>query len=324
MIPRRLESRCGVFHAAGAFQSWRSTWENTMIGFSIGCMTNACIFWPLEKALKCISEVGIRHIEIMCDRPHLYPDDYGAADRKKLKKSCQEQSLKIAALDAVHVSTLGGICAEKRRQAPPFFPDGLGNEPMFTSVPRDVRRARIDYVKKCIDLAGDLEVDLVETYAGKIVGDPEEAWKHAQEGIAECIDHAARRRVHILLELYDELVNGRPDEALQFQKEMNSPWLAMCVDLSHIEVGHYDVPATIRKLGDSIRHCHIADIKRRKHFHLICGQGDMDFKTYFRALNSIGFKGCVCLEVYPYADDPQPAVRESYECLNRIASEVSA
>ena len=64
---------------------------------------------------------------------------------------------------------------------------------------------------------------------------------------------------------------------------------------------------------------HIEDIVggvRGKHYHRIPGEGDIDFRTVFDALDDIGYGGFATLELYTYPDEPDMAAREAYEALS--------
>jgi sugar phosphate isomerase/epimerase len=293
-----------------------------MVKFQIGCLSNAFLFWPMEKALQAMSRIGCKCVEIMCERPHVHPDDWDSSKRKLLKKMCEDLGLRVSVLDSIHVSSLAGLCAAKKRNAPSFFPDGVSYEPTFTSVPKELRRARIEYTKKCIDLAAEMGVDKVETYSGDVSCHPDDAWRYAIEGLTECVEYAAKNRVHLLLELFDALIVGTPDDALRAIREIGSPWLGLSVDIGHLDIAYRNIPDTIKKLGGHIKQVHIEDMKMQKHFHLICGRGNIDFRACLSALKAIDYDGSVCLELYPYADNPEPAVQESILYLNRLVEQI--
>ena len=44
-----------------------------------GYSTNAYVKFEVKEALDRIAALGFKGVEIMCDRPHLYPPDFDAA-----------------------------------------------------------------------------------------------------------------------------------------------------------------------------------------------------------------------------------------------------
>ena len=79
-----------------------------------------------------------------------------------------------------------------------------------------------------------------------------------------------------------------------------------------------DPVQSIRKFKNCIWNIHIEDIKDKKHFHLIPGQGDMDFTKIFKVLREIKYDNFITVELYTYQKQPVSAARKSYDFLNRF------
>ena len=62
----------------------------------------------------------------------------------------------------------------------------------------------------------------------------------------------------------------------------------------------------------------MADIKNRKHYHLIPGHGSIDFRAVFAKLDEISYDGYITVELYPYKTNPIAAASESMKFLNSI------
>ena len=85
---------------------------------------------------------------------------------------------------------------------------------------------------------------------------------------------------------------------------------------SNYDVGHgavlgEDPAQAVRLLGPYLSNIHLEDIKGRAHKHLMFGEGDIDFRALFRALNAIGYAGDLTPDLYPYKDRAATALRES-------------
>jgi len=86
-------------------------------------------------------------------------------------------------------------------------------------------------------------------------------------------------------------------------------------------VGHAwcagDDPAeSVRLLAPYLKHLHLEDIKDRRHYHLIPGEGgEIDFAAIRRALDEVGYQGAAAVELYTYADAPDRAAAEAYKAL---------
>jgi sugar phosphate isomerase/epimerase len=77
----------------------------------------------------------------------------------------------------------------------------------------------------------------------------------------------------------------------------------------------------VRRSVPYTRHIHIEDIKQRVHFHLIPGEGDIDFASVFQILADEGYSHWVSVELYPHADRWQESLSRSYEILQSAIRE---
>lgn len=89
-------------------------------------------------------------------------------------------------------------------------------------------------------------------------------------------------------------------------------------DIGHFYCVNEDPSALILKLQNFIEHFHMADIKNRKHFHLIPGHGSIDFRSAFAKMREIGYNGYVTVELYPYKENPIGAALESMHFINSL------
>lgn len=81
------------------------------------------------------------------------------------------------------------------------------------------------------------------------------------------------------------------EEGARIVEAVDHPNLQLLCDIYHMM--REDEPASeIVKYGKYIRHCHIAEREERTS----PGTKGDDFRTYFKALKQIGYKGCVSIE----------------------------
>ncbi len=78
-------------------------------------------------------------------------------------------------------------------------------------------------------------------------------------------------------------------------------WLGVCVDTGWLGTQGADVPATIRALGQLVRHTHIKDVKAAG-AHETCklGEGVVNIPAVLRTLKEIGYRGW-----YSWEDEPE-------------------
>jgi sugar phosphate isomerase/epimerase len=72
----------------------------------------------------------------------------------------------------------------------------------------------------------------------------------------------------------------------------------------------------IRSCGERLGYFHVADNTR-----LYPGSGMLDFRSYFSALNEIGYKGFIAVECLPYPDG-ETAARKALEYLRQCELEI--
>jgi sugar phosphate isomerase/epimerase len=87
-------------------------------------------------------------------------------------------------------------------------------------------------------------------------------------------------------------------------------------DLGHFFCVGEDPSEAFQNLFSWIEHIHLEDIAgRRRHYHLIPGQGGIDFPRILRTIIQSGYSGDISLELYTYADRPVDAGQESLNYL---------
>ena len=73
----------------------------------LGYSTNAFVRFSVFEAVEKIGRLGFGGVEIMCDRPHLYPPDYGEENLTRLKTVIDDQGLKVTNLNSFTLFAVG-------------------------------------------------------------------------------------------------------------------------------------------------------------------------------------------------------------------------
>jgi fructoselysine 3-epimerase len=195
-------------------------------------------------------------------------------------------------------------------------------EPSIAHPDESLRNWRVAYSKKCIDLAAALGSPSVSLTSGRPVSGvlPRQSATLLRESLTELLEYAQHRSVRIGIEYEPGLLIERYEELETLIRDMNSDLLGANLDLGHSRVLGEDPEAVIRGLGERIFHIHIEDIQSRKHYHLIPGKGDIDFRELFGVLERYGYCGFVTVELYTYPHRPEEAAREALEFLRSVES----
>ena len=85
------------------------------------------------------------------------------------------------------------------------------------------------------------------------------------------------------------------DDVVELLDAVDSPDLRIQFDVYHLQRTSGDLIATIRRLADRIGHVQIADAPDRHE----PGTGEINYASVLRALDEVGYDGCVGLEFRP-------------------------
>lgn len=273
--------------------------------------TNAYTRYDLSEAVRRIADHGYTGVELLGDDPHAYFPDFSDSDRDSLLDALADTDLAVSNINA---NTAMGYYDD----APPsaFF------EPSVIRADDAARQWRIDYTKRAIDLAETVGSPAVCLATGRPLPGtpPEEASDYLRESLADILEYAEARDVEVGIEFEPELLVENTDEVLALIDDVGRDSLGVNLDVGHAAVYGEDVAESIRRSSGSITGIHIEDIvggRRGKHYHRIPGEGDLDFRAIFDALDDIGYDGFATLELYTYPGEPDRAAREAYAELER-------
>ena len=274
----------------------------------LGYSTNAFVKFSLVEAVEKIAQLGFRGIEIMCDRPHLYPPDYGEEKLARLKTLINECGLKVSNLNSFTLFAVGDT----------YLPSWI--EPQ-----EERREIRIQHTLRCLELADFFNCKNISVPpGGPLAGMArKEAMSLFHRGLARVAPLAEELGVRILVEPEPELLLENTVEFKEFIKGVESTAIGLNFDIGHFFCAGEDPSAAFEELFEWIGHVHLEDIAAtRVHNHLILGHGAIQLAEVFNTIIRLGYQGDVSLELYPYVDSPEDAGRESLAYLRFLQQEV--
>ena len=272
--------------------------------------TNAYTRHALPDAVERIADHGYAGVEILGDEPHAYFPDFGEDDRDALSNTLDDTGIEVSNINA---NTATGYYDD----APPssFF------DPSVVTADDEGRAWRIDYTKRAIDLADEVGAPAVCLATGRPLpgNPPEQAYEYLLDSLGTICEYAAERDVEVGIEYEPELLVECTDEVLGLIEDVGHDALGVNLDVGHAAVYGEDPAEAVRRCAGHITGVHIEDIVggvRGKHYHRIPGEGDLDFRAIFDALDDIEYDGFATLELYTYPDEPDRAASEAYEALS--------
>ncbi len=274
----------------------------------LGYNTNGLTGHRWDQALELMHEIGYQSVAITIDQHCLNPfTDELPAELDRMRYMLTHYGM-ISCIE-----TGARFLLDPRHK----------HEPTLVSATSEHRAIRIDFLKRCVDIAASLGSQAVSFWAG-VVRDGvsrDEAMDRLSNGVSEVIQYAHQCRVPLafepepgmLIETFDDF---RELLARVEQTGASSPRLGLCVDIGHV---HCLEPRPIAdyliEWRDRILTIHIEDMKRGVHDHLKFGEGTIDFPPVLNALRSIDYRGGLNVELSRHSHIAPEALRESIQFL---------
>jgi sugar phosphate isomerase/epimerase len=276
--------------------------------------TNAFKRYSLEESIREIAKVGYSGIEILCDIPHAYPAIFKDDQVRSLKKTLGSSNMQISNLNAFTLYAIGDT----------YHPSWID----------DRREMRIEHTIECIRLAKRIGAKHLSTEPGGPVPPQSSSSSSSQQryqdisrleklfldGLTRVAKMAEEQDIKVLIEPEPGLLIENSRQFKNFVTKINNTkYIRLNFDIGHFYCVNEDPAKVVYELSDYIEHFHLADIAHtRIHNHLIPGKGSIDFRSVFDAIDDIGYRGFVTVELYPYQDNPIYAAKEAYSYLCSI------
>lgn len=269
--------------------------------------TNAFKKFSLVESIKAIADIGYDAIEILCDIPHAYPPNFTGKKIQTVRELISKCNIQISNLNAFTLYAITDV----------YHPSWIEND-------GHLRELRIQHTINCIQLARKIGAKNLSTEPGgpfdrnrsNYIGKLEKLFI---DGLARAALIAEQEGIKLLVEPEPNLLLENSRQFLNFIKNVHSDSIKLNFDIGHFYCVGEDPVKLIYELSEYIEHFHLADIAdNRIHNHLIPGQGAIDFRSVFKAIDKIGYKGFVTVELYPYQHNPLYAAKTAYKYLKDI------
>ena len=239
--------------------------------WKIGVLTHSLKLGVREGILKS-AELGADGVQLLVTRGELFPDNFPTEKRPEFKRFVADEGLEISALCADFNWVKGFTDAEFNKE----------NEPRL---------------KKCVDLACDLETDFLTMHIGHVPAD--ESHPVFQEALRMCTEvgkYAEERGKYLLTETGPE----DPADLLDFLKHVPTKGIGVNYDPANLVMcGPFDHIGGVGILKDYIRHTHAKDgvcLGKGTWKELPLGEGGVVFPYYLAALEEAGYEGYLTIE----------------------------
>ncbi len=266
---------------------------------------------PLD-ALSLLCEQGYASLAITPDRNILNPYEKTFASEVRV----WQHALAKAQMRCVVETGARHLLDSKRKHHPTLLSDA-----------QDDCNRRIEFLRRAIELAGELNADCVSLWSGAVCSDADETllWRKLTDGVGEVLDHASRCGVMLGFEPEPGMFIDTVARAEELFERLGRPKsLGLTVDIGHLEcLGERPLAATVRDVADRIVNVHIDDMIVCRHEHLPLGKGDIDYVPIFRELLAARYQGGLHVELPRQSHRWYETAKESYEFIHRMIGLVS-
>lgn len=275
-----------------------------MYNFPIGLMLDSFKMDTIS-AIEKSAELGAKGLQMYATSGQFSPEELTTSKRKELLDIVKSNGLVFSAL-----------CGD--------LGQGFGNKsknPML-----------IEKSKRILELAKDLETNIITTHIGVIPQDKNhERYKIMEEACYTLSRFADQLDAHFAIETGPEIAVVLKD----FLDGLHSKGVAVNLDPANFVMVTGDDPVkAVYTLKDYIVHTHAKDGRRlmvkdpeiiyglieeelqsgQSFIELPLGEGDVNFTEYLNALDDIGYKGFLTIE-REVGDDPEKDIRNAITFL---------
>lgn len=257
-----------------------------MYQFPIGVLLESFLL-PTNEALDRAASLGMNGVQIRVTDGDLTPENLTGDKRKELLKAVKDRGLSVSAL-----------CGD--------LGHGFGDAEKNPDL--------IERSKRILDLAKDLETDVVTTHIGVVPEDKNHPrYAVMQDACGQLAAYADEMKAHFAIETGPE----KAETLKAFLDGLHSTGVAVNLDPANFVMVTGDDPVqAVYTLKDYIVHTHAKDGRRLRYvapeiiyglaeeemlgstsfIELPLGEGDVDFPNYLKALDEIGFRGYLTIE----------------------------
>ena len=251
----------------------------------IAYRTQAYKDYDIETALNQFSKLGYEGVELCLEHPDTNLDKLTDDKITFVKKLLRENNLGLSSV-SLHCNF-------------------VENDVCFSEL------------KRAIPITGKFGADLLVISTGTLRESEAETQRATLRiRISELLTLCDENDVSLALEPEPDFIIGNTADMLKLIKDMNHARLKCNFDVGHSHICDPSLTEAIKVLGEKIAHTHIEDIRDKKHYHLIPGEGDINLKSVIEALSSIGFDNYLTLDLFNL--DPAVAAEPSLAYLKKL------
>ncbi|MCD6318633.1 sugar phosphate isomerase/epimerase [Candidatus Aerophobetes bacterium] len=201
----------------------------------------------------------------------------------------------------------------------------------FTSNDEKIRREAIDQVKRSMDLAKEINCNLVNLWFGQdgydycFQADYIKAWDRIIDGLIECADYLPDVKIAIEYKIKEPRTHcyvGTVGKVALLTYQVNRLNVGVTLDVGHALEAYENMAesvALLKRFGDKLFHLHLNDNYRLWDDDMIPSAVHLiEFLELLYWLDRIEYNGWYSVDIFPYREDGTKAVIESIEWIKGL------
>lgn len=270
-----------------------------------GYGTNGFANHRLDDALAVLAELGYEGVALTLDHAHLDPFAPDLPARTAaVRRRLDELNL------AVVIETGARYLLDPRRK----------HEPTLLAADSTLRQR---FLRLAVDIGADLGAEAVSFWSGNLPTglSPATGWQRLVDGCAALIEHATARGVTLGFEPEPGMLVEDLAGYDRLRATLGDPAIfGLTLDIGHCRCNEpLPVPECVRLAGPRLVNVQIDDMRRGTHEHLEFGEGEIDFPPVLAALDEVGYRGLVAVELPRHSHAAPSVAKHSIDFLRAAA-----
>lgn len=266
--------------------------------------TNGFAFHRLEDAARLLAALGYDGIAWTPDVHHLDPFRASGADVAAFRALLEDLGLSAV------VETGARFVLDPARKHRPSLLD-----------PAPEAGLRLDYLRRCVDLAAAIEAPVVSTWSGSGPSglDPKEGLDRLVAGLRRLCDHAKGSGVRVGFEPEPGMAVETVAGWERVRDAVASPVLGLAFDVGHaLATGEGDPAAIVRRHAREVVVLQLDDHVRGRHEHRMFGEGEVDWPALAAAVRESGYAGPLEVELSRHSSEAPETARRAVAFLRAL------
>jgi sugar phosphate isomerase/epimerase len=269
----------------------------------LGYNTNGFPHHRLEDSLRILADLGYESVAITLDYHALDPCDADLPRQLGTVRALLAE-LRLACV----IETGARFLLDPRRK----------HQPTLLSANPAERERRLDFLRRSVDIAQQLQAEAVSFWSGTPVSTEPEAmlWQRLVDGCRAVAEYASKRIVRLAFEPEPGMFIDTQAKFRTLQERIVHPFFGLTIDIGHLHcLGEVPIAEQLIAWRHCLWNIHIEDMRRGDHDHLFFGEGEIDFGPVLKTLREIEYTGGIHVELSRHGHDAVETARRARDFL---------